>query len=230
MCLPGNRLFAAGYGKWTSAKQNVDSEPHDKEQNNTSIGQNVAQRKGRNPIGPGVGASDKCKRAATLECKAHCSRQGTGDRCRRPDHRKLLARMCNQMHRGSRRSRHSKKRQKAISAETACHCSPKRQKPDCIDAKMKPIRVDQSVGDEGPYIRAPTRERVIDRNRTAIASWNKGEAEQKFDVLLLAEHEGPHEVDNHQRRQYRHDNGGNIENWFALHVKSARWGTCSYAA
>ena len=53
--------------------------------------------------------------------------------------------------------------------------------------KMRPVRVNEGVGDEGPHIRAATRQRVAEHDRTVVAGGNERERQQKFDVLLLAE-------------------------------------------
>src|SRR5262249_35039254 len=90
---------------------------------------------------------------------------------------------------------------------------------------MHPVCVDQSVGDKGPYIRAATRQRAINYKRTVITRWDESEAEQKFDILLLAQQQRAHQMDNHQHGKHRADNGRNIENWLALHQKIREGGT-----
>src|SRR5262249_37155065 len=89
---------------------------------------------------------------------------------------------------------------------------------------MGPIRMDESVGDESPYIRAATRQTVTQYNRAVVAYGNKSKTKQKFDVLLLAKHKRAHDVHKHQHSHDCDDHWRDIEKWLALHEK-VRWGT-----
>ena len=79
----------------------------------------------------------------------------------------LLAGMRGEMQ-GLRRRRPvtAKNAMKAQRAEASRHCAPERQQPDRIDAEVRPIGMDQRIGDEGPYFGAKTAgQRTIEHNR-----------------------------------------------------------------
>ena len=82
----------------------------------------------------------------------------------------------------------------------------------------------QCIGKEGPHICAAPRQRATKHNRTVVARRNESEAEQKFDVLLLAENEYAHRMNKHQHSQHGDDNRRDVEKRFALHEET-RWET-----
>ena len=98
-----------------------------------------------------------------------------------------FARMRREMHRGARSRRHRERSQKAKRTEAARDRAAEGQKPDRIDAKMRPVCMHESVGDEGPYLGAAARQDSAEHGRRIVAHRNEGEGEQKIDVLLLGE-------------------------------------------
>ena len=89
---------------------------------------------------------------------------------------------------------------------------------------MNPVCVDESIGNEGPYIRASPRQRSVKHKCCVIAHRNESEAQQKFDILLLGEQQRARRVNYSQHGQHGDDNGRNVENWFALHEEIRRVG------
>ena len=94
---------------------------------------------------------------------------------------------------------------------------------------MSPVGVDESVSDESPDIRAAARQRAAKYKRIVVARRNESEIEQKFDVLLFAQYERAHDVNERQHSQYEDDNRRNVEERFAFHEEDPVR-TVSYAA
>ncbi len=146
-----------------------------------------------------------------LENKTHCRRHCSGNRCRRPDHRELLAGMRGQMQCRTCRRGYGEKHQKACCAEAACNGAAERKQPHRVDAKMGPVGMDESVADESPNIRAAARQRAPEHKGIVIARRDESEIEQKFDVLLLAQYVRAHDMNKRQHSQHKDDNRRNVE-------------------
>src|SRR5262249_9192037 len=128
VCFPCYRLIAACYRQRAHSEQSVDPEPHGKEQHDTCVGQDAAQRNTRHAIGARGGWSEEPRRATTQKSKTHRGRHRARDGRRRTDHGKLLACVRRKMQSGPRRCGYGKKCQKAERSEAACNCAPERQK------------------------------------------------------------------------------------------------------
>ena len=66
----------------------------------------------------------------------------------------------------ARRRRHREENQKARRAEAACHRAAEWQEPDGVETIMRPVGMQQRVGDEGPDLRAASRRAA--RRRSTI--------------------------------------------------------------
>ena len=79
-----------------------------------------------------------------------------------------FAAMRPQMRGSSRRRRHGERMQKSHRAEAARDRRAERQQPDRVEPEMRPVAVDQRVGDEGPDVRAePAGKRAALRGTSA---------------------------------------------------------------
>ena len=121
--------------------------------------------------------------------------------------------------RRARRRRHRKEREKPQRAEPPRHRAAERQQPHRIDAEMGPVGMDQRIGDEGPNLGAEAaRQRAAEHDRGVVArAGMKREAEQELDVLIVAEQQRAHGMNERQQCQHRDDDRRNVEQRFAFH-------------
>ncbi len=117
-----------------------------------------------------------------------------------------------QMHGGARRRRHGEKGDETQRAETARDRRAECEQPHGVESEMRPVAVDQRVGDEGPDLRAESaRHRALRQDRCVVARRNEREQQQKFDVLLRRQHPCAQRVNEHEHREGCGHDGGNVE-------------------
>ena len=119
------------------------------------IAQHADERQRRHAVRRHRSLAPEAERTAALERKAHRRRHDAGDRRRRADHRRLLA--------GDASSRCASAPAAAVTAKKARKRSapnrratalPNGKQPDRVEAEMRPVGVEQRVGDEGPDLGA----------------------------------------------------------------------------
>ena len=113
---------------------------------------------------------------------------------------------------GARRRRHREERDEAQRAEPPRHRAAERQQPNRVDAEMSPVGMDQRIGDEGPNLGAEAaRQRAVEHRRAIVARGDEGKADQKLDVLIVAEQQRAHAMNERQQRQHDEHDRGDIE-------------------
>src|SRR5262245_16181565 len=134
MRLPGDRHVAlAGNGDTTEARKEITDHPGRHEGDETRISQRHRERRRRDPIGMVIVASECAEWTATLKCKTHRCRHGTGDRRRGADQRHLLAMVNGEMDGRADGGSREKKDQKPQRTEPARDWRAKSKQPDSIE-------------------------------------------------------------------------------------------------
>ena len=158
-----------------------------------------------------------------LKRKSHRRCHEARDRGRCADHRHECAGMGEQMHRSPGRRRHGKEGEEARRAEAARDRRAECQQPHAVQSEMRPVAMNECVGDEGPDVGAEAAWHVALRNNGRVEPRrNEGEPEQEVDILLLGQDPDAYHMHEHHQRKHRHHDGGHVEDRFVPRARLGR--------
>ncbi len=86
-----------------------------------------------------------------------------------------------------------------------------------LTPKWSPVGMDQRIGDEGPDLGAETAlQRATEHDLGVVARRDEGKGKQELDVLIVAQQQRAHSMQQRQHGQQSDDDGRNIEQRFAF--------------